>query len=275
MKKILLAIDGSYYSKGAMEFAKWLNAKHRILLVGMFIPKTDYAYLWTYAGDGVNSTMFLPLVEDGDSPDVKKTIEHFEDECKRNDIEFRVHKDYNSSAIISITNESRYADLLLLGSETFYSNYSGENLSEYLKDTLHEIECPAIVVPEKYNFPESNVIAYDGSKSSVFALRQFAYLFPELLNNKTVLVNSKEEADRNVPDQILIEELAARHFKNLTISKNNSDADNYFNTLLLAGKKAILISGSYGRGGIGKLFHKSFVSELIKEHGIPVFIAHK
>ena len=41
MKKILLVVDGSNYSKGALEFAKWLNEKNKILLVGLFIPKID------------------------------------------------------------------------------------------------------------------------------------------------------------------------------------------------------------------------------------------
>jgi nucleotide-binding universal stress UspA family protein len=275
MKKILLVVDGSNYSKGALEFAKWLNEKNKILLVGLFIPKIDYGYLWTYAVEGVNSTMFLPITHDIDNSDINKTIETFVDDCKRNDIQYRVHKEYEGSALSVIMNESRFADLLLLGSETFYNDYYRTELSEHIKDTLHEIECPAIILPEKYRIPIKNVVAYDGSKSSVFALKQFIYLFPEFANNETILVNSKSDSKNTIPNQILIEELATKHFDNLTIFKNNFEPESYFDTITLKAESAILISGAYGRGGIGGLFHTSFLSNIIKKHGVPVFVTHK
>ena len=69
MKKILLAIDGTNYSKGAMEFVKSLNERSKIALTGVFIPKKDYARLWNYAGEGIGSTYFIPLIEDVDADD--------------------------------------------------------------------------------------------------------------------------------------------------------------------------------------------------------------
>lgn len=275
MKKVLLAFDGSNYSEGAFEFARILNERSKILITGIFVPKTDYASLWSYAGQGASNTVFVPYIEDVDSEEVKKTISKFEKACQQNDIQYKIHKDYDSSALSALMKESRFADLMILGSETFYSDYSGKDVSEYLKETLHEVECPTIVVPENFIFPKTNIIAYDGSKSSVFAIKQFIYLFPELLNNKSLLVYNKDNDDKDVPDQILIEELAVKHFPNLTIQKNNTEPDSYFNTFLLGRKGALLISGSFGRGGVGSLFHKSFVSDIIKEHGIPVFITHR
>lgn len=274
MKKILLVFDGSNYSQGAFEFARVLNERHKILLTGVFVPKTDYASLWNYAGEGIASTVFVPLIEDVDSSEVLQTVSKFEKACKSNDIEYRVHKDYDSSAIIALSKESRFADLMILGSETFYTNYGGKYISDYLQEALHEVECPIVVVPEKYTFPKTNILSYDGSKSSVFAIKQFIYLFPELLNNKTVLVYSKYSEEKDVPDQILIEELAVKHFSDLTIFKNNANPETYFNTFLLERKNAILVAGAYSKGGIGALFHKSFTSEIIKEHSIPVFITH-
>ncbi len=275
MKKILLAIDGSNYSQGAMEFAKTLNEKNRIVLTGIFIPKKDYARLWNYAGEGMGSTYFIPLIEDVDAAEIKAAILKFEKECQNNDIEYKVHKDYDDSSIATLIKESRFADLLLLGSETFYKDYGVNKVSEYLVETLKDIECPAIVVPEKYAFPKCNIIAYDGSKSSMFAIKQFAYLFPELAHHKTIIVYSKEDDKHEIPDQILIEEFAVKHFNDLTIFKNNAAPASYFNSLFLERKNAILISGAYGKSGIGSLFHKSFVSELIQDHAIPVFIANR
>lgn len=275
MKKILLAVDGANYSKGAMEFAKYLNEKSSIVLTGIFIPKKDYARLWNYAGEGIGSTYFIPLIEDVDADEIKAAIARFEKECQNNDIEYKIHKDYDDSSIATLIKESRFADLMLLGSETFYKDYGVNKVSEYLVETLKEIECPAIVIPEHYAFPKCNIIAYDGSKSCMYSIKQFAYLFPELTNHKTIIVYSKEDEKHEIPDQILLEEFAVKHFKDLTIFKNNADPNSYFNSLFLERKNALLISGVYGRSGIGSIFHKSFVSELIQEHAIPVFIANR
>ena len=275
MKKILLAIDGANFSKGAMDFAKTLNEKNRIVLTGVFIPKKDYARLWNYAGEGIGSTYFIPLIEDVDAEEIKSVIAKFEKECQNNDIEYKVHKDYDDSSIATLIKESRFADLMLLGSETFYKDYGVNKVSEYLVETLKEIECPALVIPEKFVFPKCNIIAYDGSKNSMFAIKQFAYLFPELTNNKTIVVYSKEDEKHDIPDQILLEEYAVKHFKDLTIFKNNADPGSYFNSLFLERKNALLISGAYGRTGLGSLFHKSFVSELIQDHAVPVFICNR
>ena len=81
-----------------------------------------------------------------------------------------------------------------------------------MQEALHDIECPAVVVPENFDFPENNILAYDGSESSVFAIKQFAYLFPELASNNTILVFAKSKEVEELPDQDYIEELAARHY---------------------------------------------------------------
>ena len=90
-----------------------------------------------------------------------------------------------------------------------------------MKDTLQHTECPVMVVPEKFHFPSLNLLAYDGSTSSVFAIKQFAYLFPDLCDNKTILVYAAEETE-DIPAEVNIEELAASHFSNLAITVLNT-----------------------------------------------------
>ena len=118
------------------------------------------------------------------------------------------------------------------------------------------------------------MLAYDGSAASVFAIKQFASLFPELCNRKTILIYAGEEKDK-IPDQVLIEELAVRHFKDLTITKlvaNNREAlYNWF----YPHKDAIIVSGSFGRSGMSELFKKSFIMNLIRKYQTPIFIAHQ
>lgn len=274
MKKILLAFDGSHFSEGACEFAKNLNEKNPILLVGAFLPQVDYANLWSYSGGGMTGPLFIPLVEGEDSEAVKKNVERFESFCEKNGIEFRVHKDFYDFALPELRKESRFADLLLLGGETFYENIGTDEPNDYLKDALHGVECPAIVVPEKFEFPQSNILTYDGTEDSVFAIKQFAYLFPEFTDNKTILVYVNEKGEERFPEEVSIEELVARHFKDLTLVRLKANPKKYFISWLLENKGAILVSGAFGRSAFSRSFRKSFVTEAIKEHRLPLFIAH-
>src|SRR4051794_31749858 len=105
--------------------------------------------------------------------------------CRKNQIQYRVHETYYGPAPAELRKETRFADALIIGSEGFYSQEG--TLSDYLKEVLQEAECPVLVVPENYNFPESNILAYDASASSVYAMRQFAYLFPELCSHPSLL----------------------------------------------------------------------------------------
>ena len=213
------------------------------------------------------------VAEDEDAA-VAKNIERFESLCKKNNIEFRVHKGFADFALYELKNETRFADLLIIGSESFYKGLGTDVLNDYLKNTLRKVECPVIVVPEKFNFPATNILAYDGSESSVYAIKQFVYLFPELVTNSTILIYAKEKEKQQLPDEVNIEELTARHFQDLTITKLELDPKKYLNTWLSEQQSPIFVSGSFGRRAISGLFHKSFVNDIIKEHSIPVFITH-
>jgi hypothetical protein len=37
----------------------------------------------------------------------------------------------------------------------------------------------------------------------------------------------------------------------------------------------MLVTGAKGRNGFSELFHRSFVADIIREHMLPVFIAHR
>jgi hypothetical protein len=274
MKKILLAFNGRHFSKAAIEFAENLNEKNPILLTGAFLAHVDYANLLSYWGGGSAGPLFIPVVEGEDSDAVQENIKRFESYCIKNGIEYRVHKDFDDFALPELKKETRFADLLILSGETFYKDPGSNEPSEYLKEALHGVECSAVVIPEESAFPETNILAYDGSAQSVFAIKQFAYLFPELTNNETILIYANEKENEKLPDEANIEELASRHYNDLVISKVHTDPKKSFHSWLLEKKNSILVSGAYGRSGFSRFFHKSFVSDVIKEHRLPVFISH-
>lgn len=272
MKKILLIFDGAHFSEGAYNFARQLNEKSPVLLTGVFLPQVSYDYLWGFA-NAATGPLFVPFVEEEIGGIINQNISRFEEDCRKDNIDFRVHKDFYEFALPELKRESRFADLIILGSETFYKNLGSAEAYEYFKEAVHAAECPVIVVPEKFDFPKNNILAYDGSESSVYAIKQFAYLFPELTDNETLLVYARAR-EEELPEEFNIEELAARHFSNLTLSKLEIDPKKYFATWIKDRKEAILVSGAFGRSAFSEWLRESFVSGVITDHKLPVFIAH-
>lgn len=274
MKKILLAFAGTRFSKSIVNFACHLNEHQPALLVGLFLPEVMYANIYNF-GSGLPGSETVPIISEEDRAIIDRNITRFTDLCQDNNITYRVHKDYDNLALPELKKETRFADLLIISSENFYEKFSFNDPNPSLNETLHSSECPIIVVPEKFNFPDRIILTYDGSASSVYAIKQFAYLFPEMCGNETLLVYINEKDDAQLPDENNLEEWAAQHFKKIDLLKLQINAKTYFTTWLSENKNVLLIGGSFGRSHMSELFKKSFVADIISEHKLPVFIAHR
>ncbi|HEU4903213.1 MAG TPA: hypothetical protein VFT06_10485 [Flavisolibacter sp.] len=275
MKKVLLVVDGLNYPKGAFEFVRKLNDLEPVLLTGVFAPQLDYINLWTYAAAAGSGAVYVTLLEGEDNEEVEQNIRLFENECQRSGIAYRVHKDFYNFALPELKRESRYADVMIISGEMFYKQILESSQFDYLRTALHNSECPVLIIPENTAFPTSNILAYDGSEESVYALKQFAYIFPTLAQNKTLLVYAEGESTADLPSKELIVELATQHYKDLTLYQLHLNPKKYFSAWIYEKRGSILVSGSFSRTGFSEAFKKSFVSDIIKDHQIPIFIAHK
>jgi hypothetical protein len=272
MKSVLLAFDGANYSEGALAFARQLNGLQPIRLVGAFIPQLDFSNMLSITGNTADAAV-LPVVTASDSTAVQKNIDRFSNDCESLNIPYTIRKDGMGFGITELRNESRFVDLVILGAESFYHNLGSEGES-YVREALQQSECPAVVVPENYSFPATNVLAYDGSESAVYAIKQFAYLFPELRDHPTHLVYFESD-DEAIPHKAQMEDWLRAHFSNITMIRMDVEQRNYFKLWISEKEKCILVSGSFGRSLMSQFFRKSFVADLLHEHQVPLFIAHK
>ena len=139
---------------------------------------------------------------------------------------------------------------------------------------MRQTECPILLVPEDYKLPTKVVLAYDGMADSVFSIKQFTYLFPHFYKWETTRITIEDESEP-LPYQELIEELAAKHFSNLTLEVISSVSERAFSKSIGEKDETLLVAGAFGRSELSNLFKKSFLSDIIQEHKIPIFIAHR
>ena len=273
MRKLLIAFDGTLFSEGVMGFTRLLNTHESVMATGLFMPQVVYANLWSYASASAGPE-FIPLIEQDESDIVRTNIDRFSNYCIKHKIAHQVHKDFYDFALPELKRESRFGDLLLLGSESFYANLGTGQPNEYLTEALHTVECPVMVIPEQWSVPDRNILACDGSQASIFAIKLFSYLFPEFKNNKTLLI-TLPPADKKFGDQEpYIWELVNAHFLDCTLMTLEVDPGKYFATWMSEMKSSVLVAGSYSRSFLSELLRHSFVASVIRDHKVPVFIAH-
>jgi hypothetical protein len=162
---------------------------------------------------------------------------------------------------------------MIISSEHFYKQF-GDQPNEYLREILRNSECSVLLLPDKCKFPQKIILSYDGSESSAFAIKQFAYLFPYLSKRKTTLVFAHENV-KEEPDRDLIRELVIRHYPDLDIQLIQVESKDDLTQWLNNQQDALIVSGSFGRSALSQLFKKSFLHNLIKEQKLPLFISHK
>ena len=193
----------------------------------------------------------------------------------KNGIDYRIHKDDELFALEELIVETRFADLLIISGESFYSNLGEKQPNDYMQRVLHKSECPVLIVPEEYKTIDNIIPAYDGTESAVYAVKQFAYLFPGLCDKETTLLYANNKED-DLPECDRMSELAARHYTNLSLQKLEiPEPRKFFHKWISESKGSLPVSGSFARSGFSESIKKSFIYETIAGHKLPIFIAHK
>ncbi|MES2331474.1 MAG: universal stress protein [Bacteroidota bacterium] len=271
MKKICFAFYNDQFPESALEFICRMNAVSPVLLTAISLQKQELAELPTYA-DGTFG-MFLPLTQSRQKVAQVSSLRKLENICVENHLQYQLREEAADITFAGLQKESQYSELLIMGSEMIYNDRESGSINVMLEELLHHICCPAILIPEKFDYPKSLVLAYDGSKDCIFAITQFAAMLPELLDLNTLLAYISTDPANEIPNESEIESLAGVHFRNITFCKMDSKKE--FTQWMIERKASMLVCGSYGRSALSQLIRKSFARNIIANSQVPVFIAHR
>ncbi|GAB4092543.1 hypothetical protein [Flaviaesturariibacter terrae] len=274
MKKIVAALSEETFPENVFRFISDLQQEGPLQVTFVYVSEDPIITAWSVTGMPPDP-MWFPVLEERDPQLLAQTRRQLVERCAAQHISYRIREQGDEGSVAQLKKESRFADLLVVGHDLFFGSPVGGMDWDHFARTVRELECPTIVLPDDYQFPKQNIIAYDGSSSSVFALKQFYTVLPELSTHPTYLVYRQGKKDEGIPDRNYIEELASPHFPDLVITElTGSDPDAFSNWV---GQYAspLIICGALGRGALSRLFHKSFSYQHLADQRVPVFIAHK
>jgi hypothetical protein len=272
MKKILLLCDGENFPSGATRFIRQMRDNEPIYVKGLFMNPVDFYDVMPIGFIPVTGPYERLMYQEKEQ--VKKSQDRFVEAFENSGIKYEIHpvvSEWNRDLFVK---ESRFVDLVVISEELFCANSTEIQPNFYMVEALRASESPVVVVPENFKQIEHLAFAYDGKKESMFAIKQFTYLFPELTSLPSEFVHVKDEAAEEIPEKALLSEYTFSHFEAQHTSKLHFDPKKYLTAWLDTKKNVFLVAGSFSRSTLSNLFKTSFSGQVIAEHTCPIFIAH-
>ena len=192
-------------------------------------------------------------------------------------IKHKAHFHDGTDIVNFLVNESVFADILILDEHMSFTNAGAHQLSNFIVDVLEDAHCPVLVVPGKFELVDNVFLCYDGTPSSVHAIKMYSYLFPEWNEKPTTLVTFNSTSSNHLSSSENIKDLLHQHFSNLIfdVEHEKRAANAVLSFFKLYQENAFVVMGAYGRSQFSRLLKKSLANTIIKEIKVPVFITHE
>jgi len=278
MERILLAIDGVNLDMPALDFACYLGRLTHSKVTGIFLENVvAEERLVLKSVQGVKYPEWEIDENSEDYLSKKKLIENnitlFKEACKKRSVRCDVHCG-NAMPTKELLVESRFADILVIDASTsFNKRYEGAP-TNFVKETLRNAERPVIIAPESFEGIDEIIFTYNGTPSSVFAIKQFTNLLPQLKNSKVTIVQVNEKGEWRDEDIDNLKEWLQDHYSSIHFEALKGDTDSELLGYLLRRKNVLIVMGAYGRTSVSQFFRHSRADILIRTISQPIFISH-
>lgn len=281
MKKLVLVVDGLKMSKPSLEYAAYFAKSQDMHVVASFMKEIAYKSepvgqdLWWpyYPERKMHTVEELDRIDQERQKEAANSLKQY---FEKEGVSFNIHKD-KSVAIQALLTESYFSDLIVMSYDTSFSNYDQQVPSHFMREALSEAGCPVIVTPARFSMVERFVFAYDGSPAAAYAIKQFTYLFsPAPYQDLEIVFASPGRGSSHLPGQQLLKELLKGKYKSIeqAVLRSADAAQELAEHLESESRRCLLVMGAYSRSGLSRWFKHSMADDIIRNLGIPVFIAH-
>jgi hypothetical protein len=277
MEKIILAVDALEPNQNAFEFACYLRRLTESKITAIFLENLlDEARAVQKDLQG-RAVVFWDREDAAENnirgARIEQNITAFKDQCLNRSICFNVHRD-RGLPVKELIKESRFADVLVIDAGTSFNKRFEDSPTGFVREILSKAECPVIISPERFEELNEIIFAYNGSASSVFAIKQFTYLFPQLQDKKITILQVNNTGKWKDPDKHKFKEWLQDHYLNLHFEAVKGKIDEGLCDFLFNRKNIFLVIGAYGRNAVSRFFTESFADPVIRSITQPIFIAH-
>lgn len=278
MTNIILAVDATSLDISALDFACYIAKLHRSKLTAVLLEN-----LVANEKPVIRRMHGASLLEwdvDRNTPEIKeklalidKNVKCLESACSNRGVVPELVFTEGSPASEMIE-QSRYADLLILDADTSFRRRFEGTPTDFVKDILKNSQCPVIIAPESFDGIDEIYFTYDGSASSLFAMKQFTYLFPAFGDKDVAVLHIEKENDWPHSVEKGLKNWLHNHYKTVVFNTREGDTDTEMLTTLFLRRNIFIVMGAYGRTSLSRFFKHSHADLLMRTITQPIFIAH-
>ena len=246
MKKILVILNESHVPQQVIKRAIHIAKESNSLLEAVFINDINgFNFGYPFPNDlyllgekvraEIRTAENMRLLEN--------IAQEFKNDCNEHSVEYKIEID-KAVSIKHLINLSSFADLIIADSKSDSDEYS-------LKDLLADAHCPLLLV-SKNSEPVAKVyVAYDGSASSMYAVKMFSYIFPEYMNFN---IHFFQITAGDIDEIVHLDEIkswATMHFSNIKFEMIKGSIKKRIGAIY----KTRFRKGHHYNGRIQRLFH--------------------
>lgn len=279
MKKILLAVNAQKPGSKILEFAAYIGrmtnatlsiiflenlvAEERIVVRGLY----GVTYLdWDIDEDNPEHKVKMQLIENN--------IQSYREACDLVGVHYSFQREAGQPSK-TLVEESQFADLLIMDADLTFKKSDEDSPSKFVRHILEYAGCPVMITPANFHHINEVVFAYDESQSSLFAIRQFSYLFPAFSELPLRVIHVSKESSWDNEKKVKLDHLLKSYYSNITYQIRTGDAEDELLSYGLKLKDIVVVMGAYGRSQFSNFLHHSTAELVIKSNKHPIFITHK
>jgi nucleotide-binding universal stress UspA family protein len=275
IKNILVPLDGSDHSKGALEYALWMAERFGATLFGQHVIDT-VSIEGTFFHDISGSLGFEPYIDfstkmrEALEERGKTILDEFSRRCQERGVRHETHVDLGIVPS-EICERAKGADLVVIGQRGINEEFSTGLLGGTAEYVTRKSPRPVFVSTKTFKAVERPLLAYDGSVRAGAAMESAAEFCAELKLALTVLYVPKHE---NMGEKVL--QVARSYLSSYGIEVRYELARGYpeqkiVDYLVNFGYDLVFI-GAYGHRRIIELVLGSATEYVLRKSPCPVFL---
>jgi hypothetical protein len=180
------------------------------------------------------------------------------------------------STLAEILTHSAYADLIIADALINVPGPVHLSLNVSIKELLVDAHCPVVLLREGDMPPDRIVLSYDGSYSSMYSIRSFSYLFPNLRYVPTFIVYISPKEQKEPRDLHHIKDWLPLHFDDATVEVLPGEpADVLPAVANKFSDSTLVVMGAYGRSALSRLFRESLANSILQKANASLFLTHE
>ena len=278
VRRIVVGIDGSNYSKTAIKLACQRAKMTGATVVGVGVidlPGISKQEIGAAPGASYYAHKAEETMIEDCRTKMATFISNFKSMCNTYGINYEV-RSHEGVPFEEIVKEANFADLIYIGIKTFFHFETTSKPGETVMRILKHASCPVAAIPENIEFPQNVIIALDHSKESARGLREFVDLYEDkdiFTDIEFYLVSAGSKEEFSALHDSALHYLKAHSLDATSIIRAGKPS----HVILDQAKKRMpsaIVLGAYGQQGISRFFYGSTARKVVEDGSVPVIVTH-